>query len=245
MSLLPKCHNCGNVGTCNCSNFFPTDKITFSNTTPVWQLCPKCNGNVGVSFDILIPLTPYSNNYCKVCDNTGLINRLTGKPPKNNKMINIITPESDNGLIFPDINLFLAGTIDNGQSRNWQQEFINELMKVKTNNVISIFNPRRDNWNESATDADIKKQISWEDKHLSMSDLIIFNFLEDSLSPITLLELGERLALGHDIVVICNSSFWRYINVRQVVSKYGTNNRNVKLFADEESALKYIKNAIK
>lgn len=158
-------------------------------------------------------------------------------------MINVITPEFDKGNIFPDVNIFLAGTIDNGQSRNWQQEFIDKLSVIKTDNVINIFNPRRDNWDMSATDEEIEQQILWEDTHLSASDLIIFNFLEGSLSPITLLELGERLALGHNVVVICNDRFWRYINVRYIVSKYSTN-KDIDLFTNEESALEYIKNVI-
>lgn len=43
--------------------------------------------------------------------------------------------------------VFLAGTIDNGTSSNWQQEFINKLKNIEHSiyTDYTIYNPRRDN----------------------------------------------------------------------------------------------------
>ena len=40
------------------------------------------------------------------------------------------------------ISIFLAGTIDSGNSVNWQQEIINNLQEYDLQNLI-IYNPRR------------------------------------------------------------------------------------------------------
>lgn len=116
---------------------------------------------------------------------------------------------------FTDVRVFLAGTIDDGDSEDWQRDFIlkmqnDEELQQMTNRVV-VYNPRRDDWNSNASDDDIRAQIAWEQMHLTNADVIFMNIKGNSKSPISLLELG--LYSDHDIIVVCPKEFWRYVNV--------------------------------
>jgi hypothetical protein len=120
------------------------------------------------------------------------------------------------------LSLFLAGTIDNGDSEDWQEELTKRLMPYDVN----IFNPRRDDWNPDATEEELVEQINWEMDALNDAMLIIMYFAPNSKSPISLLELG--LYANHPIVVYCPDEFWRKTNVEVVCDRYGipiTNDR--------------------
>lgn len=115
--------------------------------------------------------------------------------------------------------VFLAGTIDMGNSIDWQSVIISRLEKMPG----TIFNPRRPDWDSSweqkITNPEFKKQVDWELDMLAAADIIIMNFLPDSKSPITLLELG----LFHDndrIYVCCPDEFWRSGNIHIVCDRY-------------------------
>ena len=109
----------------------------------------------------------------------------------NSGMI-IITPEGvkNKGANKLDTkSVFLAGTIDNGDSLNWQDKTIIELINLGINN-IEIYNPRREHWNSNPTKKEMEKQIKWEQNHLDAANIIAMVLLDDSKSPISLLELG-------------------------------------------------------
>lgn len=132
--------------------------------------------------------------------------------------------------------IFLAGTIDNGNSENWQEKQI-ELIKARynevnelpfgfeTNEVVLIYNPRNDNWDASNSDDEeaMNKQISWELEHLEKATEIIMNLLPNSKSPISLLELGLFGGSGK-MTVYCTKDFYRYFNVKVTCNRY-----NIKL----------------
>ena len=63
-------------------------------------------------------------------------------------------------------------------------------------------------------------QVNWELEHLEDADFILMNFLPDSKSPITLLELG-LFAKSGKLYVVCTEGFYRYDNVRITCAKYG------------------------
>nr|WP_205942995.1 nucleoside 2-deoxyribosyltransferase domain-containing protein [Pedobacter frigidisoli] len=44
------------------------------------------------------------------------------------------------------ISIFLAGTIDMGNSIDWQQQVVEELMAEQALSGLNIFNPRRKDW---------------------------------------------------------------------------------------------------
>ena len=116
--------------------------------------------------------------------------------------------------------IFLAGTIDNGDSTDWQQELINTINGVELRKPTSIYNPRRKEWPSSDNHREIDRQIEWELSHLEKADLIVMNILANSKSPISLMELGLFAREGR-LMVFCPKTFYRYDNVRNVCKRYG------------------------
>lgn len=126
----------------------------------------------------------------------------------------IIKPNSPIQVI-DGISIFLAGTIDNGKSIDWQLE-MEDILKDYN---VTLLNPRRDNWNPNSSRAEMVKQINWEMDNLDKCDVIFMNILEESLSPITLLELGLYANSGK-MIVSCHEEFWRKINVDVVCDRF-------------------------
>lgn len=130
--------------------------------------------------------------------------------------------------------IFLAGTIDNGKSEDWQKEIYNELfirlepltITYGENYVtpsgkydIIIYNPRRKVCNEDASQEYVEKQIKWEQDKLEKADLIIMVFQDNSKSPISLLELGLYGPQGK-LICFCTKNFYRYTNVKLTCEKF-------------------------
>ena len=142
------------------------------------------------------------------------------------KMI-IITPETIVNKGANKLNaksVFLAGTIDNGNSLNWQDKVIIELINLGVS--CEVFNPRREHWNPNPTKEDMEKQIKWEQDHLDSADVIVMVLLDDSKSPISLLEMG-LYAKSKKLIVFCTPKFYRFDNVRLTCEKY-----NIELVQD-------------
>ena len=123
--------------------------------------------------------------------------------------------------------VFLAGTIDMGASRDWQQAVADALDGLCVD--VDIFNPRRTDWDASwrqdIASPEFHGQVSWELDHLSAAQVVAVNFERGSQSPITLLELG--LLAGDpardraSIIVCCPPGFWRRGNVQIVCERFG------------------------
>lgn len=114
--------------------------------------------------------------------------------------------------------IFLAGTIDNGNSENWQEQVID----MYKDDEVTFYNPRRKNWQQMTSKElqnELIYQIQWEQEHLDKANLIIMCLLDDSKSPISLLELG-LYAQSNKLIVFCNESFYRYQNVKLTCEKY-------------------------
>jgi len=118
---------------------------------------------------------------------------------------------------FPSV--FLAGSIDMGSAADWQTE----VCSFFTNLNINVYNPRRDDWNndweQKIENTQFSEQVNWELQAMESADFIIMNFLPDSKSPVTLLELGLHAA-GNKLVVCCPDEFYRSGNVHIVCNKY-------------------------
>lgn len=129
--------------------------------------------------------------------------------------------------------LFLAGTIDAGNSNNWQKDYIQQMTQLAFDvsccrsdekgydadkDVILIYNPRREKYPEDNS-YELEYQIQWELDSLELCDSIYMNILPDSKSPITLMELGLYARSGK-LKVVCPKEFYRYENVKQVCKKY-------------------------
>ena len=132
--------------------------------------------------------------------------------------------------------IFLAGTIDMGNSEDWQNKVLTYFERKKNKEHIVLLNPRRDNWNkdwkQTVDNRNFYNQVKWELDALASSDIIIMNFLADSQSPISLLELG-LYAKSKKIFVCCPSDFYRSGNVHIVCERYG-----IPLFENLDELLK-------
>ncbi len=147
--------------------------------------------------------------------------------------------KSPNLINLNQFAIFLAGTIDMGNSINWQNEIVNRLDHLP----INVFNPRRDDWNsewkQSIDNVPFKEQVLWEMNAMNNANLIVFNFLPDSQSPVTLMELGLHANRGimGEIIVCCPNEYWRSGNVHIICEEYGIN-----LFKQFDELVDYLLN---
>lgn len=115
--------------------------------------------------------------------------------------------------------IFLAGSIDDGSSVNWQEATINYFSECRYN----IYNPRRNDWDNSwqqtTENRKFCEQVNWELDAMEKAELIIVNFLPGSRSPVTLLEFG-LFARSHKLMVCCPDEFWRSGNIHIVCTRY-------------------------
>lgn len=131
-------------------------------------------------------------------------------------MIEIKAPDSH--LHFIGKRLFLGGSIEMGRAENWQEKTVALLDKNGYNNLI-ILNPRRDDWDSSWGQSPIPgtkffEQVQWELIAQEKSDIICYYFAKDTISPITLLELGLYGARkDKKIVVYVDDKYERRGNV--------------------------------
>ena len=124
--------------------------------------------------------------------------------------------------------IFLAGTIDMGNSRDWQAEIHERFSEM--NGRYILFNPRQENW-DATRPGEMDYQVKWELDHLEDADMIIMYILGTSKSPISLLEMGLHAKSGK-MYVICEKDFYRYDNVRITCDYY-----EVPLYKDLDSFL--------
>ena len=134
-------------------------------------------------------------------------------------MSDVIKPPTKLSWLGERPSVFLAGTIDDGNSVDWQSN-VEDILKDKD---ILILNPRRDDWDssleQSIDNPEFMEQVTWELNGLTNTDIILMYFAPGSISPITLLELG--LHVHNDPVIVCPEGFWRKGNVDIVASLHG------------------------
>lgn len=130
--------------------------------------------------------------------------------------------------------VFLAGSIEMGNTENWQSELSDKLYRHNYN----VFNPRRSDWDSSwkqdFTNPYFSQQVNWELDALEKSDYIIMYFDPNNKSPISLLELGLFAHTGK-LMVICPDGFWRKGNVDIVCNRY-----NIPMFKNFDQLKNYI-----
>lgn len=122
--------------------------------------------------------------------------------------------------------VFLAGTIDMGQSEDWQTRVMHSLNN--SGHGITVLNPRRPDWDasweQSIDNPKFVEQVRWELGCLENANRVLFYFAPGSKSPITLAELG--LVLGSSrpwrAEVCCPPEFWRRGNV-EIMTKRARN----------------------
>jgi hypothetical protein len=138
--------------------------------------------------------------------------------------------------------VFLAGSIGQGKAAHWQAEAIVQLRASHPDVVVA--NPRRARWDSSwAQTLDhpaFVDQVEWELDHLLEADQVLFVFDGDTLSPVTLLELGLVLGQHPDrVTVVCPPHFWRHGNVAITARRFG-----VPVFATLEEGLHQVRSRL-
>ena len=156
--------------------------------------------------------------------------------------LQVYTPDSifDYDYEWPT-KLFLAGSIENGKATDWQQEVIKSFKDYD----ISIYNPRRSKWNpeleQSFKCQVFNDQVVWEQKHLENCNYVLMNLLGDTMSPISLLELGQlSFMTKKGTVVVCPDEFWRRGNVEVVCVLY-----KIPLYKTLDEGIAHLKTLIK
>lgn len=129
-------------------------------------------------------------------------------------MLVIEAPNSIQHGRVSNTSIFLAGSIEMGTAEKWQEKVISELSSYD----VTIFNPRRDNWDPSwkqdFNNPQFFQQVSWELDALAIADIIVFYFDPSTKSPISLLELGMFVnRCNKTIFVCCPEGYWKKGNV--------------------------------
>lgn len=141
--------------------------------------------------------------------------------------------------------IFLAGSIEQDLASNWQEKVVFDLYKE----FDVFFNPRRKSWDrnivQSINNPEFKKQVNWELNYILFNNYqfehyIIFNFEGNTVSPISLLELG--LVSGKkikNVFVNCSTNYWRKGNV-EIICDYS----NIPLTSSLDDLITNIKSLI-
>jgi hypothetical protein len=131
--------------------------------------------------------------------------------------------------------VFLAGTIDLGNSIDWQSYVTNKL--VDTNYVF--LNPRRDNWDNSwkqeEDNENLSIQVNWEIDMMDIADIIVMYIAPGSKSAITLFEYGKYIESGK-IKLCCPKGFFRKGNIDIYAKRF-----NVEVFDTLDDLIKNLK----
>lgn len=124
--------------------------------------------------------------------------------------------KAPNNYDLGKVSVFLAGSIEMGKAENWQKALGEELEALYGDKIV-ILDPRRDDWDSTWTQEDkegsaFREQVDWEQKALNHADVQFFYFSPGTISPITLLELGQHIGTS-DVVVCCPEGYFRKGNV--------------------------------
>lgn len=105
--------------------------------------------------------------------------------------------------------VFLAGGITD--CPDWQTEAATRLTEAG----ISVYNPRREQWDMTSGPAASVAQIEWEHLRLRSANLTMFWFPRSvrSVQPIALYELGFAIGEGRPIVVGADPAYMRHLDV--------------------------------
>lgn len=139
-------------------------------------------------------------------------------------MKNVFTPPMNiANRDYGKSSIFLGGTIDMGNSHNWQEDTIKYIESYHPQKY-NIFNPRRldwdSNWEQSFENPHFYQQVNWELDALEAAEFVLIYFMKGSQSPISLLELGLMASDFHRLSVICEDGYFRKGNVEIVCNRY-------------------------
>jgi hypothetical protein len=132
----------------------------------------------------------------------------------------VVTAPNPVPLDAPHPWIFLAGSIERDRAERWQDCVIAALAGLP----VTLLNPRRDawdaTWRQELDEPRFAAQVAWELDHLERADLIAWYAAPDTLSPISLLELGLHARSGK-VVASCPPGYQRRGNVQAVCRRHG------------------------
>ncbi|KAF3005899.1 hypothetical protein E8E13_009494 [Curvularia kusanoi] len=148
-------------------------------------------------------------------------NQLPKEPPPTKAHPLFVHCNPPDTPTYRDHSIFLAGSIEMGKAIQWQKEMVKWLSPL----AITVNNPRRGKWDPAATqeakNEGFRAQVLWELAALEKADVICFFFDADTISPVTMMELGLWVGKQPDkVVVCCNKAFWRAGNIHLVCERY-------------------------
>lgn len=139
----------------------------------------------------------------------------------------VIKP-TDGYMSYPssikNVSVFLAGTIEMGNSIDWQSN----VEKALVDYDVTLFNPRR--VIPPSNKADIDYQIRWELSHLEKCDIIFMYLAPNTISPISLLELGLFLNTPKRMIIVADPEYSRFQNVENTFEYFYRYKSNTKDF---------------
>ena len=149
--------------------------------------------------------------------------------------------EVDEYTKFHYLSVFLAGTIEMGNSVDWQAKAERRLADLEVN----VFNPRRV---VAPEDDRIVQQITWELDRINFSQFIFMYLAANTVSPISLYELGLLQgghAAGKTVILCCDHGYTRKNNVMVTTSHELFKHPNIQVTHSFEGGLLKLKEAIK
>ena len=96
--------------------------------------------------------------------------------------------------------IFLAGTIDMGNSRDWQKEIFERFTEMDGRYIL--FNPRQEHW-DATRPGEMDYQVRWELDHLEEADMII------------VMDNGKISAVGKHDELLESSEIYREVYEQQ------------------------------
>lgn len=130
----------------------------------------------------------------------------------------VVTPHDERILPSNNINVFIAGTIDNGNSIDWQSRLVSSLSLLDL--PVTLYNPRRSNWVIDLAPQELEYQIDWELQHLENADVIFMHLAPSSVSPISLLEFGLFINKPNKFILDVSEQYYRKENVIRTANRY-------------------------
>jgi hypothetical protein len=138
--------------------------------------------------------------------------------------------------------IFLGGSIEMNFAKEWQIELTQKLSSY--NFDIRILNPRRDDYDagqkQSIDNPYFKEQVTWDLDGLDRADLIVMYLQPDTLSPISMMEIGlyiNTLDWNKQMIICTPNGFWRRGNIEILVDRFPFHCKLVDKFEDLESMI--------
>lgn len=92
------------------------------------------------------------------------------------------------------ISIFLGGSIEKSEAKDWREKLISYFEDQDYVDRLMILNPRYNSWDKSwdntPDNKEFQAQVSWELNAQENTNILVYYFCAETVSPITLLEFG-------------------------------------------------------